>query len=90
MSGAGIVVECVFEIVKLLGCLGSSHQWKVEELSKWSKRGVILFTINSKCTKLPKTKNKNKGNNPTELFAYVPPFTENAKKCKKIVKGRVL
>lgn len=76
MSGAGIVFECVFEAVKMFGTS------RLVDDEGWSKRDVILFTINSKCTKLPKTKNKNKENNPTELFAYLPPFTENAKKCK--------
>lgn len=87
MSGAGVVFEWVFEVVKLFRCLDSSDWLMMEELSKWSKRDVILFSINSKCTKLPKTKNKNKGNNPTGLFAYVPPYTKNAK--NKIVLGDI-
>lgn len=80
--------------MKLLRCLDSSVQLvDGKGASKWSKRNVILFTINSKCTKLPKTKNKNIANNPTEPLAYLPPFTKSAKKKeekKSKMKGTVL
>ena len=77
MSGAGIVVECVFEAVKMFGTS------RLVDDKGWSKRDVILFTINSKCTKLPKTKTRTKKTiQPSSLPTYLLllKMQKNAKK----------